>query len=116
MRHDERGVALLEVLVALAILGGAGAALVASLAAGMRARHDISERETEIRTADRILTATSLLSRPDLDRRLGRHPAGEMLVEIQRPNPVLYRLSVSQSSRPKLDLLATVVYRPEPPR
>ena len=116
MRRDERGVALLEVLVALAILGGVGAALVATLAAGIRARHEISEREMEMKRADRILAATSLLSRPDLDRRLGRHLAGEMLLEIQRPNPVLYRLSVSPSHHPNLDLLTTVVYRPEPPR
>jgi hypothetical protein len=108
--------ALLEMLVALAILGGAGAALVATLAAGMRARHEIGEREMEMKKADQILTATSLLSRPDLDRRLGRHPAGEMVVEVQRPNLVLYRLSVSASHHPNLDLLATVVYRPEPPR
>lgn len=116
MCRNERGVALLEVLVALAILGGAGAALVATLAAGMRARHEITQREKETKAADRILAATSLLSRNDLDRRLGRHGAGEMLVEIQRPNPDLYRLSVSPLSRPKVDLLVTVVYRREPPR
>ena len=115
MRHAERGIALLEVLVALAILGGAGAALVGALAAGLRSEHDLREREMAVATADRVLTATVLLSRTDLDRRIGRHPVGELVVEIQRPEPVLYRIGIHDARKPELETLVTVVYRPEPP-
>jgi type II secretory pathway pseudopilin PulG len=115
MRHAENGIALLEVLVALAILGGAGTALVGALAAGVRSEHEIREREMAIATADRVLTATALLSRTDLDRRIGRHSVGGLLVEVQRPEPALYRIGISDVGRSELETLVTVVYRPEAP-
>jgi type II secretory pathway pseudopilin PulG len=114
MQRTERGIALLEVLVALAILGAAGAGLVAALGAGIRAGHDLRRRELEMAVADRVLAATALLSRDDLDRRLGRHPVGEVLVEVQRPQPALYRIGIRELRNPELETLVTVVYRPEP--
>jgi type II secretory pathway pseudopilin PulG len=113
MRDSESGITLLEVLVALALLGGVGSALVAALAAGVRAQIETAQRELAIKTADRLLTATSLLSRSDLDRRLGRHPVGGMTIEVQRPEPALYRLAILDSLQSDREALVTVVYRPE---
>jgi hypothetical protein len=113
MRADRQGVALLEVLVSLAILTTAGAALVAALAAAMRSEHRLGREEAIMLSADRLLAATTLLSRADLDRRLGAHPAGGFVVEVQRPRPALYRIAVADTMKPEWERLVTVVYRPE---
>jgi prepilin-type N-terminal cleavage/methylation domain-containing protein len=114
MRDAERGMTLLEVMVALAILGGAGSALIAALAGGMRSEGDMRNREESVMAGDRVLAAMALLSRADLDRRLGRHVVGAFVVEVQRPDPALYRIGIADSLRPDVESLVTVVYRPEP--
>jgi type II secretory pathway component PulJ len=110
----ERGAALLEVIVALAILASAGTALIGLLGQALQAESELRDRERALRAAERVLTAAALLTRTDLDRRLGRHPVGELLLEVQRPRPTLYRLAVSLGSAPAVEMLVTVVYRPEP--
>jgi type II secretory pathway component PulJ len=113
MRPNRRGVALLEVLVSLAILTTAGAALVAALGAALRSEHRIGREEAIMLSADRLLAAMTLLSRADLDRRLGAHPAGAFVVEVQRPRPALYRIAVADTMTPEWERLVTVVHRPE---
>jgi hypothetical protein len=94
MRPAERGAVLLEAVVALTILMAAGVPVVSLLGASLASEAGLARREAEQR---------------DLDRRLGRHAAGELVVEVQRPEPTLYRLAVS---RPGTEALVTVVYRP----
>jgi type II secretory pathway pseudopilin PulG len=106
--------ALLEVMVALVILGAAGSGLVAALGAALRSEDQLSRREATLVGADRVLTAMTLLTRHDLDRRLGRHRVGEFLVEVQRPQPTLYRISIAEVLAPEVESLVTVVYRPGP--
>jgi len=113
MRRNDHGIALLEVLVALAILSGAGLALVDLVTGGLRAERDARERERVIAVEERVLTALTLLKRDELDRRLGRHPIGELTVDIQRPERTLYRIALSQTSSPQVEDLVTVVYRRE---
>jgi type II secretory pathway pseudopilin PulG len=110
----ERGVALLEVLVALAIVSGAGLALLDLVTGGLRAERDARERERVLAVEERVLTALTLLTRPELDRRIGRHPIGELVVGIQRPERTLYRIAVAQQGSPQVEDLVTVVYRREP--
>ena len=110
----ERGVALLEVLVALAILSGAGLALLDLVTAGLRAERDARERERVLVVEQRVLTALTLLKRGELDQRLGRHPIGELVADIERPERTLYRIAVMQASSPQLKDLVTVVYRRVP--
>ena len=62
---------------------------------------------------DRVLTALTLLTRAELDRRLGRHPLGELMVDIQRPERTLYRIALAQQESPQVEDLVTVVYRRE---
>src|SRR5207253_10496721 len=93
MPRSNRGVALLETLVALAILSGAGLALLDLVTAGLRAERESRERERVLAVEDRVLTALTLLTRAELDRRLGRHPLGELVADIQRPERTLYRRS-----------------------
>jgi hypothetical protein len=100
-------------MVAIAIIASAGASLVAALDAGVGSEHQARLRETSLLAAERVLTATTLLNRSDLDRRLGRHPVGEFVVEVQRPESALYRISVSEAGAPEVEMLVTVVYRAE---
>lgn len=114
MPRPEGGVALLEVLVALAVLATAGLALVGLMSAGARSEREARERERILATEERFLTALTLLKREELDRRIGWHPLGEFIVEIQRPERTLYRVAIAESRSPGLEDLVTVVYRPEP--
>jgi len=99
----EQGMVLLEVLAAVAIIGLAGLALTELTTAGLRATADARVREREIADADRLLTAYTLLNRPELDQRLGDRTIGPYVVNIQRPERGLYRIAVGD--------LITVVYR-----
>lgn len=106
------GFALLESLMALAILGTAGLALVALVRSGLDGERRARAEETAITTASRVLTAMTLLTREDLDRRLGTHRIGEFDVEVQRPERRLYRIAIAAADAPTSEVLVTVVYRP----
>lgn len=112
MRRSDRGFALIEVLAAVALLATAGLAM-AELTSGLTS--DLTEarrRETEMAAASRLLSAYSVLTRPDLDRRMGIADAGGgFLVEIQRPEPELYRLSIRRRDAAAQEVLVTVLYR-----
>lgn len=110
MRPD-RGIALLETLVAVAILSGAGLALLDLVTAGLRAERESRERERVLAVEDRVLTALTLLKREELDRRLGRHPIGELIADIERPERTLYRIALIHAQSPQVEDLVTVVYR-----
>ncbi len=107
------GFALLDVLLALALLGSAGLAVVSLLDQALRAEQVARAVEREYQAADRVLTALTLLHRAELDQRIGRRPLGEFIVDIQRPERGLYRIAVAGVSAPGRDLLVTVVARPE---
>jgi prepilin-type N-terminal cleavage/methylation domain-containing protein len=111
--RNERGVALLEVLVALAILATAGVSLVELVGAGLRSERDARRRETTLATEERLLAALTLLKRPELDQRIGRRDIGEFIVDVQRPEPTLYRIALLQQQSPTMEDLVTVVYRPD---
>src|SRR6266571_4594868 len=107
------GFTLLEVLVAVAILSASGLALVGLVSAGLKAERDARERERTLATEDRLLTALTLLKREELDRRLGRHPLSEFVVDVERPERTLYRIALAQARSPEVEDLVTVVYRRE---
>jgi type II secretory pathway component PulK len=107
----ERGVALLEVLAAVAILGVAGLALVELVAGGTRAVAAARDREQELADEEGLLTAWSLLKREELDQRIGDRLVGPYVMRVQRPERGLYRLAVERSVAPGVEELVTVVYR-----
>jgi type II secretory pathway pseudopilin PulG len=113
VRSGERGIALLEAIVAIALLAGVGTALVAALGGAIRSEDDLRHRETTVLAAHRVLTAMTLLTRTDLDRRLGIYPIGEFMVGVQRPEPTLYRIAIAEARAPEIETLVTVVYRAE---
>lgn len=112
--RNTRGVILLEALVSLALVSTAGLAF-AGLVREVQTREErLMDRERRLLEADRVLTAMSLLGRSDLDRRLGHHLTSGFTVEVQRPEPALYRVSVAETDAPEVELLVTIVYRPAP--
>jgi hypothetical protein len=111
---NSRGVALLEVLIALAILGTVGLALVSLESAALAAERDARALERTLAAEERVLAALTLLKRGEFDRRLGRHALGEFLVYIERPEQTLYRIAVGPADAPQVEDLVTVVYRAAP--
>ena len=112
MRND-RGVVLLEVMVAVVILATAGIALTETVGAGLRAERDAREREGTIANEERLLAALTLLNRPELDQRIGRRHIGALIADVQRPERTLYRIALIQEQSPQVEDLVTVVYRAE---
>ncbi|HET7024571.1 MAG TPA: hypothetical protein VFI39_05145 [Gemmatimonadales bacterium] len=112
MPSRDRGVALLEALIALAILGIAGVSLVGLLVDVNRGEWSFEARELRSERADQLLTHLSLEDKRGLDIRLGRRAVGEFVTDVERPEPGLYRVAVADSAAPDAPLLVTVVYRP----
>jgi hypothetical protein len=111
--RNERGVVLLEVLVAVVVLATAGIGLVELVGSGLRAERDARLRETTLVTEERLLAALTLLNRKELDQRIGRREIGEFIADVQRPERTLYRLALLQAQSPQVEDLVTVVYRAE---
>jgi uncharacterized small protein (DUF1192 family) len=111
--RNERGVVLLEVLVAVVVLATAGIGLMELVGFGLRAERDARRRETTLATEERLLSALTLLNRKELDQRVGRRRIGEFVADIQRPEANLYRIALLQEESPQLEDLVTVVYRAE---
>lgn len=112
MRND-RGVVLLEVMVAIVILATAGIALTETVGGGLRAERDARERESTLGSEERLLAALTLLNRHELDQRIGRRRIGEFIVDIQRPERTLFRIALIQEQSAQVEDLVTVVYRSE---
>lgn len=104
--RSERGVVLLEVLAAVVILGIAGLGLAELMGASTRAAAQSRARERELGDGERLLTAYTLLTRAELDQRLGDRAVGSYVVNVQRPERGLYRIALAD--------LVTVVYRDGP--
>ena len=111
--RNERGVVLLEVLIALVVLATAGISLVEIVGAGLRAERDARARESVLAAEERLLAGLTLLKRTELDQRIGRRQIGEFVVDVRRPEETLYRIALLQVHSPQVEDLVTVVYRAE---
>jgi type II secretory pathway pseudopilin PulG len=101
----------MEVLIALAILGTAGAGVAAlAIGASDTVRH-AQRADDEIRRASAFLDAVSLWPREDLDRHLGDRPQGEWRMTVEHPVPSLYTVTLADSNGTQ-ELLRTALFRP----
>lgn len=114
--RNDRGVVLLEVLVAVVVLTIAGLSLVETVGAGLRAEREAREREGTLASEERLLAASTMLNRTELAQRIGRREIGEFIIDVRRPEQTLYRIAVLRGDAPQVEDLVTVVYRKEPPR
>jgi hypothetical protein len=108
------GVALIEAVMALAILSSAVVSTLGVLTAMAQTAVRLEERERELARAERVLTASSLLTRQELEQRLGVRRVGGFYVWLDRPEPDLFRIGVAPTLLPARELLATLVYRARP--
>lgn len=108
---DRRGFALLEAIIALAILGGGALTTIAVLHEAGEIEALTRARETEATEIGRIMTAMSLLSRHDLDRRLGWRDVRGYAVSVTRPSTSVYRVAIARPASQDAALV-TLVYRP----
>jgi hypothetical protein len=113
LRPGERGIALLEVLAAIVILSISGLSLIELVTQGTATATTERAREMEQMDEDRLLAATTLLTRNDLDVRIGTRSVGPYLVAIARPEQTLYRIAISREMAPEVEDLVTVVFRAE---
>ena len=111
-RRGDHGVALVEVLVALLILSLAGLAAVGLVTEALRSEHEAAARERALSSAERVLAAATLLTKSELDKRIGRSIVGDLLIDVQRPEQTLYRIAVLRPESSQVEELVTVVYRP----
>lgn len=109
------GMTLLEVLVALAILGVAGAATIGLASESWRAVRTAREADGSLREASAFFDAVALWPRGDLDRHLGDRGQGPWRMRVERPTPTLYVVILADSSS-GLTILETSLFRPEAPR
>ena len=114
--RDERGAALLEVLVALVLITTSGLATIGALDAALRDAIALEAIEAQQQHANALLQDYSLLSRGDLDQRIGEQHVGPLFVRVTRPQRALYRVAVGELTHPDRELLATVLLRTADPQ
>jgi type II secretory pathway pseudopilin PulG len=112
MRSAERGIALLEVLAATAILAFAGLSALELLRGEVQSLAGERISEAALADEERLLATYTLLDRVDLERRLGARAIGPYVVEVQRPTPLLFRITIAGAGHPGAEDLVTVVHRP----
>lgn len=112
VRH-RAGAALLEAIVALALLATSGVAVAALGAGSSDAARRAREADARVRRASAFLEAVALWPREDLDRRLGDRTQGPWRLRIERPRPTLYLVTLADSAPPRATVLTTALYRPE---
>lgn len=109
-RTHRDGAVLLEVIVALAILATVASSAAWHTQEWMRAVQRTHAMETEIRQANRLLTAVSLWPKEDLERHLGVTVQGRWRLYIERTASSLYDVVLTDSSS-GATLLRTAVFR-----
>jgi prepilin-type N-terminal cleavage/methylation domain-containing protein len=103
---------LVEVVVAVAILGVGGVAYLGLVSTSLHRVEEARRREHEVSSAGDFLAAVSLWSREDLDRRLGDRRQGPWRLVIDRESPRLYAVWI-RDTLTNATLLETTLYRGE---
>jgi len=109
-----QGAVMIEVLAAFTILSVAGLTSLEFLTSMIDSQSRLVDREMEMRRAERLLIATTLLTEDELLQRMGVRTTDEFMVWVGRPEGNLYRVGISSIARPEVELLATLVYRRSP--
>lgn len=106
--------ALLEVIVAIAILATAGVSAVTVMAESFRAIERVRASDAELARGSALFDAVALWTRDDLDRHLGSRRQGPWRMTVERAVPTLYEITLTDSTGAR-ELLRTSLYRPPTP-
>ena len=106
------GVALIEALIAMVIVGFAATGFAAAFSAAVLSESGMQAREAEFVAMDRVMTAMSLLTAEDFRQRVGTHGVGEFAVTVQILEPDLYRVQVAPEHGSPGHGLQTLFFRP----
>lgn len=109
MRAARRGVALLDAVAALAVLGTTLTAVLTLVIQANDATRAAMDRERRTREAGRFMEAVLTWPSSDLDRRLGSHRQGPWLLSITRTDRTLYRIELLTTD--SLPILSTAAWR-----
>jgi Tfp pilus assembly protein PilV len=112
MLSGRRGAALLEALVALTIVTISVSSALSVLIHAAQEQRTLDARERQLGGAGKLLVVYSLLTRDQLDQRLGQQVIDSWVLRVQRPEENLYRVAVAAGTSPEHELLVTVLYRP----
>jgi type II secretory pathway pseudopilin PulG len=110
--NGRQGAVLLEAIVALTVLATIGSAAAWLATDSMRSVNRTHERENEVRIAARFLSAVSLWPREDLDRHLGRRRQGPWMMDVDRTDPIVYVVTLTDTASNAV-LLRTAFFRPD---
>lgn len=110
-RGAERGVALLEVAIALTVLGIAGLSAVGALLEAADQVERVAQAERRIVDQSRLLSAMGLMTRDDLLHQLGQRTAGPYTVRTRQRSEALFQVTVADGSNVP-PTLETIFYRP----
>jgi len=106
------GAALLEVVVALTILGVAGLTALGAERQAAAAVEAARRADEETARASAFLDAVALWPRADLDRHLGvRDEGGVWHLRVERPAPTIYLVTLTDTADARV-ILGTSLHRP----
>lgn len=111
MSARRSGMLMLEVMLGVAIVGMAGVGLITMLTQTLHTVRQGRAAERRMESASRLLARASLWSDTDLASRLGRSRIGNWNLEVVRPQPALYTLSVFDTLGGAA-VVHTTAYRP----
>jgi Tfp pilus assembly protein PilV len=104
------GFALIEAIIALAILAVSGLAFLALSSQATAALDTALEREDEIRRAAQVLRRYAVLPSEELQAQAGRRVRGEFEVRVSMQSASLFEIAIV-SRRSRAVLLETALYR-----
>jgi hypothetical protein len=110
-RH-RRGSALLDVVIALVVLGLSGLALITLLGQGAHSVRSIRDTEREVRQASDELGRLIMYDRARLIGMVGRSWSSGWSIEIVRSSRDLFDVTIAETDT-SAALLRTSVYRPD---
>lgn len=111
----QRGSALLDVVIALAVLGLSGTALITLLGQTAHSVRHVRDTERQVRRASDELGRFTTYDRPALAAMIGRSIRRGWIISVEQVNPDLFDVSIADTAN-GARLLATTIYRPDTAR
>jgi hypothetical protein len=108
----KRGSALLDVIVALVVLGLSGVAMITLLGQTAHSMRSVRNTERQSRRASDELGRFVVYDRAQLIAMVGRSLSHGWSIEVQQATPDLFDVSIAESDT-SAALLRTTIYRPD---